>query len=82
MANAGLIAPATVAQHLGLRDLFDALVELDDASGRANIGLKVMSLIRSALACGDRIDVADSLPVPHPWIGISVGQQAGARRAP
>ena len=33
VANAGLIAPASLAQHLGLRELFDERVDLGDAPG-------------------------------------------------
>ena len=63
VANAGLIAPATLAQHLGLRELFDELVDLGDAAGRANVGLKAMTLIESALAGGDCIDDAHRMRV-------------------
>jgi len=38
--HAGLIAPATLAQHLGLRELFDTHVDLGSAAGRANVGHK------------------------------------------
>ena len=31
VANAGLMLPATLAQHLGLRELFDEHVDLGDA---------------------------------------------------
>jgi hypothetical protein len=61
VANAGLIAPATLAQHLGLRELFDTLVDLGDAPGRANVGHKAMTVIHSALAGGDSIDDCDVL---------------------
>lgn len=61
VANAGLIAPATLAQHLGLAELFDDYVDLGDAPGRANVGAKAMTLIHSALAGGDCIDDADRL---------------------
>jgi hypothetical protein len=61
VANAGLMLPATLAQHLGLRELFDAQVDLGDAPGRANVGHKAMTLIHSALAGGDSIDDADAL---------------------
>jgi hypothetical protein len=50
VANAGLVLPATLAQHLGLRDLFDGHVDLGDAAGRANVGHKAMTLVHSALA--------------------------------
>src|ERR1700690_1965506 len=61
VANAGLLAPATLAQHLGLRELFDTHVDLGSAPGRANVGHKAMTLIHSALAGGDSIDDADVL---------------------
>jgi len=61
VANAGLMLPATLAQHLGLRELFDEHVDLGDAAGRANVGHKAMTLVHSALAGGDCIDDADVL---------------------
>jgi hypothetical protein len=61
VANAGLIAPATLGQHLGLRELFDTHVDLGSAPGRANVGHKAMTLIHSALAGGDSIDDCDAL---------------------
>jgi len=61
VADAGLILPATLAQHLGLRALFDTHVDLGDAVGHANVGDKAMTLIHSALADGDSIDDADVL---------------------
>ena len=61
VADAGLMLPATLAQHLGLRELFDDSVDLGDAAGRANVGHKAMTLIHSALAGGDCIDDADAL---------------------
>ena len=61
VANAGLLLPATLAQHLGLGELVDNHVDLGDAPGRANTGDKVMTLAASALAGGDCIDAADVL---------------------
>lgn len=61
VADAGLIQPATLAQHLGLRALFDTHVDLGDAPGRANVGHKAMTMIHSALAGGDSIDDCDAL---------------------
>jgi hypothetical protein len=63
VANAGLLAPASLAEHLGLRALFDELVDLGDAAGHANVGLKAMTLVHSALAGGDCIDDADAMRV-------------------
>jgi hypothetical protein len=61
VANAGLIAPAILAQHLGLRELFESDVDLGAAAGRANVGHKAMTVIHSALAGGDSIDDCDVL---------------------
>ena len=68
--NAGLILPATLAQHLGLRELVDHHVDLGGAPGRANAGDKLMTLVASAMASGDCIDDADALRTggrPAPW---------------
>ena len=48
VANAGLILPATLAQHLGLPQLVDRRLDLGDAPGRANTGDKIMTLVASA----------------------------------
>ena len=59
--NAGLLLPATLAQHLGLGELVDHHLDLGSALGRANTGDKMMTLVASALAGGDCIDDADAL---------------------
>ena len=59
--DAGLILPATLAQHLGLPQLVDRRLDLGRAPGRANTGAKIMTLVASALAGGDCIDDADAL---------------------
>ena len=61
VANAGLILPVTLAQHLGLGELVDRHVDLGDSPGRANAGDKLLTLVASALAGGDCIDDADAL---------------------
>ena len=61
VANAGLLLPVTLAQHLGLRELVDSHVDLGAAPGRANTGDKIVTLVASALAGGDCIDDADAL---------------------
>ena len=60
-ANAGLLLPATLAQHLGLLQLVQQRLDLGNAPGRANTGDKMMTLVASALAGGDCIDDADAL---------------------
>ena len=61
VADAGLLLPATLAQHLGLQELADSYLDLGDAPGRANAGDKLLTLIASALAGGDCIDDAAAL---------------------
>ncbi len=61
VANAGLLLPATLARHLGLGELVDHHLNLGSASGRANTGDKLLTLVASALAGGDCIDDADAL---------------------
>ena len=48
VANAGLLLPATLARHLGLRELVDHHLDLGGAPGRANTGDKMLTLRRSA----------------------------------
>ena len=61
VADAGLLLPATLAQHLGLRELLYDHVSLGDVPGRANVGDKTMTLIASLIAGGECIDDADAL---------------------
>jgi hypothetical protein len=61
VANAGLIAPASVAERLGLRELFERQVDLGDAPGRAKVGHKAMTVIHAVLAEADSIDGCDVL---------------------
>jgi hypothetical protein len=61
VADAGLLLPATLAQHLGLRELVDEHLDLGPATGRANVGDKLLTLVMSALAGGDCIDDTDAL---------------------
>ena len=74
VANAGLLLPATLARHLGLRELVDHHLDLGGAPGRANTGDKLMTLVASAMAGGDCIDDADVLRtggLPAPWAARS-----------
>ena len=61
VANAGLLLPATLARHLGLRELVDHHLDLGGAPGRANTGDKLLTLVASPLVGGDCIDDADAL---------------------
>jgi hypothetical protein len=61
VADAGLLLPATLAHHLGLRELVNAHLDLGAAAGRANVGDKLLTLVMSALAGGDCIDDAGAL---------------------
>jgi Transposase DDE domain group 1 len=56
-----LILTATLAEGLGLRELFDECVDLGARAGAANVGDKAMTLIHSALAGGQWIDDAERL---------------------
>jgi hypothetical protein len=61
VADAGLLLPATLAHHLGLKELVDDHVDLGARPGRANVGDKFLTLIASAIAGGDCIDDAGAL---------------------
>lgn len=61
VANGGLCLPLSLADRLGLRELIDESVDLGAAEGHANVGLKAIGLIASALAGGDSIADADIL---------------------
>jgi len=61
VADAGLLLPATLAEHLGLKELVERHLDLGKAPGRANVGDKALTLIASALAGGDTIDDAAAL---------------------
>ena len=77
VANAGLMLPTTLAQHLGLPQLVDRHLDLGRAPGRANTGDKIMTLVASALAGGDCIDDADALRA-----GGTAGVLGGTVKAP
>mgnify|MGYP000507024661 CR=1 FL=1 len=61
VADAGLVLPATLAHHLGLRELVDEHLHLGGKPGHANRGDKFLTLVMSALAGGDCIDDARAL---------------------
>src|SRR5450756_2006772 len=61
VADAGLLLPATLAAHLGLKELVGKYLHLGTAPGRANVGDKFLTLVMSALAGGDCIDDSDAL---------------------
>ena len=50
VANAGLMLPATLALRLGLGELVEQHLDLGRATGRANTGDKLLTLVASALA--------------------------------
>ena len=61
VANAGLLLPAILALRLGLGEVVERYLDLNNAAGRANTGDKLLTLVASALAGGDCIDDADAL---------------------
>ena len=75
VANAGLLLPATLAQHLGLRELVDRHLDLGGAPGRANTGDKLLTLVASALAGPPAFSAAWSRR--HPPSGPSCAAFAG-----
>ncbi|MFO7547468.1 MAG: IS1380 family transposase [Acidimicrobiia bacterium] len=61
VANAGLVAVATLAVRLGLERLIDETVRLAGRVGAANPGSKVLTLVHTLVAGGSHIDHADML---------------------
>jgi len=61
VADAGLVLPATLAAHLGFRELVETHLDLGSAAGAANLGDKLLTLVLSALAGGDCIDDVNAL---------------------
>ena len=61
VADAGLLLPATLTQHLGLRELVNEHLDLGRKPGHANRGDKLLTLVMSALAGGDCIEDAGAL---------------------
>jgi hypothetical protein len=60
--NAGLVAPAMLAQKLGIAELVDRRVRLDrDRPGAANSGAKAATVIGAMLTGADSIDDCDVL---------------------
>ena len=59
VANAGLLLPVTLGTWVCVN--WDHHLDLGNAPGRANPGDKMLTLVASALAGGDCIDVADVL---------------------
>src|SRR5205809_6894825 len=56
VANAGLVLPATLAQHLDLPALLRHHVHLGKVEGAANPDVKAMTAIASLLAGGEWMD--------------------------
>jgi hypothetical protein len=61
VANAGLVAVATLAVRLGLERLINQTVRLVGRVGGANAGSKVLTLVHTLVAGGSHIDHADML---------------------
>ena len=49
VANAGLLLPATLARHLGLRELVDRHLDLGGSPGRANTALGAAHFLRETV---------------------------------
>ena len=78
VANAGLILPSTLALHLGLPQLVDRHLDLGHATGRANTGDKMMTLVASALAGRN----ASTTPMRCAPVGRPAFSAAQSRRHP
>ena len=70
VANAGLLLPATLARHLGLRELVDHHLDLGGPPGRANTGDKMLTRVASALAVSFSCDSRDVIRVCEPCQGF------------
>ncbi len=79
MTTAGLLLPATLARHLGLREPVDRHLDLGGAPGRADTGDKLLTLVASALAGGATASTTRMRCVP---VGRSVFSAAWSRRHP
>ena len=85
VANAGLILPSTSARHLGLPQLVEQRLDLGNAPGRANPGNKMMTLVASALAGGDRASmhlIPRSAAAPFGGFGLNIAANAAAYARP
>lgn len=65
VSNGGLVLPLTLAERLGLRELFGTHIDLGSRAGRANVGDKALAMIASLLAGGDSIDDTAILRTIH-----------------
>jgi len=61
VADAGLLLPATLVSHLGLRELVDEHLDHGDRLDRANAGDKLCALVFLGARGGDCIDDANAL---------------------
>ena len=73
VANAGLLLPATLARHLGLRELVDHHLDLGGAPGRANTGDKMLTLVASALAGGGQWRTG-AVRLGVEWLAVGPGR--------
>ena len=61
VANAGLLLPATLAHRLGIEQVVDELIDLDDRPGHHRPGSKVLTPAHAMVAGADCIDDVDAL---------------------
>ena len=61
VADAGLLAAATLMDRLGLEELVDGLVRLGGRVGGANAGRKLLTLVAAMLVGATHIDHVDRL---------------------
>ncbi|HZW44218.1 MAG TPA: IS1380 family transposase, partial [Dermatophilaceae bacterium] len=61
IANAGLLLPSMLAEHLDVQGVIDARVDLSGRTGGANTGIKAMTVVSALLAGAEWIDDVDVL---------------------
>ena len=70
VADAGLLATATLMNRLGLEELVDRTVRLGGGVGGAGPGRKVLTLVAAMLAGGSHIDHVDRLRAASTGAGV------------
>ena len=70
VADAGLLLPATLAHHLGLKGLVESHLDLGAAVGAANAGDKFLTLVMCRCYC---ILLHSSLRVAHVGLRVAGG---------
>jgi hypothetical protein len=81
VADAGLVLPATLAQHLGLRELVSEHLDLGDRAGQPNRGDKLLTRDRCPARRGTGRVLGFTLKAPS-TLGTRCGVTRASRRSP